>query len=220
MQAAAVVDMPVLVSFASWASWMDSYQKSWARVLVDSGAYSAHTTGKAVCVDAYADWAATWDGRADAVAGLDDIGGDWRRSLANYERCGFPTMHDSDPDELLDDLVSIARERGGWLGVGLVPPRQGKEQWLMRTLDRVPDDLHVHGWALRGYRHLGRLDSVDSTNWWRDMMALRSHGMPLQWLTPAECLDIVVKRYQRERRGRVVSGGEPDLFAPASGEED
>ena len=42
-----------------------------------------------------------------------------------------------------------------------------------------------------------RLDSVDSTNWWRDGMAVRQS---LPWLTYGECLAIVVKRYQREAR--------------------
>ena len=32
---------------------------------------------------------------------------------------GFPTIHDTDPEELLPDLIDIARERGGWIGVGV-----------------------------------------------------------------------------------------------------
>ena len=63
----------------------------------------------------------------------------------------------------------------------------------------MPDDLHVHGWALRAYTHIRRLDSVDSTNWWRDAMDLRT--LPaLAHLTYGECLEIIVKRYQRWHR--------------------
>ena len=130
----------------------------------------------------------------DAFAGLDDIAGDWRKSMANYRHGGFPTIHDTDPLELLDDLIPLARERGRWLGVGLVPPREGKEALVRAILDRIPDDLHCHGWALRRYAHLPRFDSFDSTNWWRDGYKLREK-MP--WLTFGETLDIVVKRYQR-----------------------
>jgi hypothetical protein len=200
-QAEHAADMPVLLSYAYYAPWLDRYQHTFRRVLIDSGAYSELNGGKRADVAAYAGWAARWLGHADAVAGLDDIGGDWRRSLANYEAFprGFPTFHDSDPPELLPDLIAMARERGGWLGVGLVPPRDGKEGWLRAALARVPADVHVHGWALRAYAHVRRLDSMDSTNWWRDAMALRSRS-GLEHLTYGECLEIVVKRYQRERR--------------------
>ena len=133
------------------------------------------------------------------MAGLDDIRGDWRRSLANYEAVPgtFPTFHDSDPPELLDDLVALAKTRGRWLGLGLVPPRHGKERWIRDACSRIPEDIHVHGWALRAYTHIRRLDSVDSTNWWRDAMSIRQK---LPWLTYGEALGIVVKRYQRETR--------------------
>lgn len=197
-QAEHAADMPVLLSFACYSSWQDRYQQTYSRILIDSGAYSELNSGKMIELPAYIDWAARWTGHADAVAGLDDIRGDWKRSLANYERFpgGFPTFHETDPPELLDELIPMARERGGWLGIGLLPPREGKETWVRETCSRIPDDLHVHGWALRRYTHVRRLDSIDSTNWWRDAMKLRT--LPdLSHLTYGECLEIVVKRYQR-----------------------
>lgn len=192
-QADAVRDMPVLISFACYSPWIDRYQQSFERVLIDSGAYSEMHSGKAVNLDAYADWATRWDGVADAIAGLDDITGDWRRSLRNYERVGFPTLHDTDPPELLNDLIPIARERGGWIGLGMIPPRN-KADWLRDACERIPDDLHVHGWALRAFTHVRRLNSVDSTNWWRDAMR---YARDFPWLTYGECLEITVKRYKR-----------------------
>lgn len=206
-QAEHVTDMPVLLSFASWKPWLDRYQAGFSRILIDSGAFSELTGAARVDLEEYRDWQARWDGHADAVAGLDDISGDWRRSLRNYEAIpdSFPTFHDSDPPELLDDLVAMARARQGWIGLGLVPPRGGKERWVRETCERVPDDLHVHGWALRLYAHVRRLDSVDSTNWWRDAMKIRSS---LPWLNYGECLEIVIKRYQRwERRLREQAQG-------------
>jgi hypothetical protein len=200
LQAHAASGMPVLLSFACWQPWVEQYQPTFPHVLIDSGAYSELNSGKVVDLSAYVEFAARWEDRADAIAGLDDIRGNWRRSLRNYEQgVGFPTYHDSDPPELLPDLIDIARERGGWIGVGLLPPRQGKRRWVAETMARMPDDLHVHGWALRAYRDEPRLDSVDSTNWWRDAMALRTKPMT-KHLTYGECLEIVVKRYQREAR--------------------
>jgi hypothetical protein len=199
-QAEHASDMPVLLSFACWAPWLDSYQHSFSRLLIDSGAYSEMTTGKKVDGAAYKDWCQRWEPHADAAAGLDDISGDWRRSLSNYEKFGgFPTIHDTDPPELLKDLIPIARERGKWLGIGLKPPREGKEDFVRAVCDQIPDDIHVHGWALRRYTNVRRLDSVDSTNWWRDALDLRMLK-DLQHLTYGECLEIIVKRYQRWER--------------------
>jgi hypothetical protein len=205
--------MPVLLSFALWSRWLDRYQATFCRLLIDSGAFSEFSSGVKVDLAEYAEWAARWQGHADAVAGLDDISGDWRRSLKNYEDFpgGFPTFHETDPPELLDDLVALARERRQWLGLGLLPPRHGKERWVREACGRIPEDLHVHGWAMRAYTHVRRLDSVDSTNWWRDAMDIRRK---LPWLTYGEALAIVVKRYQRWQRviHEPVVGGMPSLF--------
>lgn len=202
-QAEHLAGMPALLSYAYCSDWiMKGYQESFRRILIDSGAYSELSSGKKIDIDAYADWSGRWAGHADAVAGLDDISGDWRRSLDNYERFpgGFPTFHDTDPPGLLDDLVPMARERGGWIGLGIKPPREGKEAWVRRSCDRIPDDIHVHGWALRAYTKVRRLDSVDSTEWWRTAMAIRQK---LPWITYGEALELVVKKYVREQR-RIV----------------
>lgn len=207
-QAEHVAEMPVLLSFASWSPWLADYQPTFRRVLIDSGAYSELTGAATVDGSAYREWSAQWVPHADAIAGLDDISGDWRRSLRNYEQFGgFPTFHDTDPWELLPDLCAMAVERGGWIGLGLKPPREGKEAWIRRACAALPDDLHVHGWALRAYTHIRRLDSVDSTNWWRDAMKIRKQ---LPWLTYGECLGIVVKRYQRWTR-TLQDTYQPDL---------
>ena len=198
MQAHAASGMPVLMSFAVWKGhkWLSQWLPSFERLLIDSGAFSELNSGVRVDLVEYVEWAETlpW---CDAWAGLDDISGDWKRSLKNYEAGGFPTFHDTDPEDLLDDLIPLARENGGWLGIGLKPPRSGREAFLRRTLDRIPDDLHVHGWALGSFTHLARLDSVDSTCWWRDAMRYRQM---IPWLTYGEALEIMVKKYQRFER--------------------
>jgi len=204
-QAEHCAGMPVLLSFAVCknSDWLNKgYQQAFKRILIDSGAYSELNSGKKVDVVAYADWVPRWFGHCDAWAGLDDINGDWRRSLANYKHGGFPTFHDTDPPELLDELIPMARERGKWIGVSVKPvngSRSGKEKWVRATCDRIPDDLHVHGWAFREYTHVRRIDSTDSTNWFRDAMNLRATN-GLQHLNYGECLEIVIKRYQRWQR--------------------
>ena len=211
---------PVLLSFATWSPWIDRYQASFGRLLIDSGAFSELNSGVKVNIDEYLEWAERWNGHADAVAGLDDISGDWRRSLKNYEAGGFPTYHDSDPASLLDELIPIARERGGWLGIGLKPPREGKMQWVKDTLRRIPEGIHVHGWACRLYSRFRRFDSFDSTNWWREAQALRSrHG--LHWLTFGECLDIQIKRIKRSPRMLLEETDERqlDFFDPHTAPE-
>ena len=191
--------MPVLLSFGLYDPFLDKYQHTFRRILLDSGAYSVFNSGEAIDVHEYAEWSLRWEGHADAMAGLDDIAGDWRQSLRNYEVMpnGFPTMHDTDPPELLKDLVAISADRGKWIGLGLKPPRQGKEKFVRWVCDNVPEDFHVHGWALRAYSHVRRIDSMDSTNWWRDAMKYRRD---LPFLTYGEALELVVKRYQREAR--------------------
>lgn len=192
-------EMNVLLSFALFGKWMWQYQPCFKRVLIDSGAFSEMNSGKVLDIEKYKDWSIQWQPRAEAIAGLDDISGDYKRSLKNYDKIpwSFPTWHDTDPIELIDDLAVMAQERGTWLGIGLLPPRHGKERIIREALERIPSDIHVHGWALRAYTNIARIDSVDSTNWWRDAMKLRQ---TLPWLNYGECLGLIVKRYQREQR--------------------
>lgn len=215
VQAHAASEMPVLLSFAIYSNWLDQYAPTFERILIDSGAYSEFNTGKKIDIDAYADWAPRWINHADAIAGLDDISGNWRQSMKNYERfpIGFPTFHESDPSELLDDLIAIAKERKQWLGIGLIPPRGGKEDWMRSTLERIPEEIHVHGWACRAYTHIRRINSVDSTNWWRDAFQLKINN-ETKHLTYAECLEIVIKRYKRWNRVVIEKKEEePMLFS-------
>ena len=196
-QAEHVSAMNVLLSFASYSKWLDQYHPSFRRVLIDSWAYSEMNSGKKIDLIAYRDWSQKWVGYAEAVAGLDDISGDYKKGMKNFEAIEwtFPTWHDTDPLEIVPELVEMARERKTWLGIGLMPPRHRKERVIRAALEQIPEDIHVHGWALRTYSYIRRFDSLDSTNWWRDGMAVRQQ---LPWLHYGEALELVVKRYQRE----------------------
>ena len=209
LQANAAREMPVLLSYAGSGRdpWLQKgYLQSFDSVLIDSGAFSVHNSGVVIDPSEYRAWAETipW---ADNCAALDDVAGDWRKGMRNAEAFGFPTYHDSDPEDTLAPLIDIARERGNWLGIGLVPPRTGRTDWLERTLCQIPEDIHVHGWAMGLYaltQH--RIDSFDSTHWWREAMALRDSAK-LHWLTYAETLEIMVKKIQRLRRTQSVTDG-------------
>ena len=209
LQARVLEDMPALLSFAYYPKWMEQWHPSFSRVLIDSGAFSELNSGKKIDAEEYREWSERWQGHADAIAGLDDIRGDWKRSLRNYEHIPwtFPVWHETDPWELLPDLVAMARERCGWLGIGLLPPRNGKEQIIRDACKQIPEGIHVHGFALRAYTHIRRLDSVDSTNWFLDTMKIRRD---LPWLTYGECAELVVKRYKRWKR-RIIDE-EQELF--------
>jgi hypothetical protein len=220
-QAQVVIDaeMPVLVSFGAASPWIyrNCIFAFTNGLLIDSGAYSELTGAAKVDLGAYRDHVQQYGDIADACAGLDDISGDWRRSMENYTAIEetFPTFHDSDPPELLSELIAMATERCGWLGLGLLPPRTGKRRWLKETLNMIPDHIHVHGWALGAYRQLPGIDSVDSTNWFRDALDLQA--MPLlRHLTTVEALRIVVERYRRMPQAEPLPLGDLPLFAESS----
>jgi hypothetical protein len=190
-------DMPVLLSFAVFSDWIYRYQQCFSRILIDSGAYSELNTGKKIDVLAYKDWSEQWFGVSDAIAGLDDIKGDYKKGLENLKIVpwSFPTWHIRDPLEIIPDLVALAYERGKWLGMSC--KEKGKEDILRKALELIPNDIHLHGWAMRQYSFLRRFDSFDSTSWWRNAMILRPK-MP--WLHLGECVEIIIKKYQRESR--------------------
>ena len=210
-QAEHCAGMSVLLSFALFKPWLWQYQPSFDRVLIDCGAWSVADSGFVIDREEFRDFAEPWRKHADAIAGIDDIHGDFKKSMANYQAIEwtFPTWHDSDPPEALPELIAMAQERNRWLGIGLLPPRHGKERIIRAALERIPDDIHVHGWALRAYTHLRRIDSVDPTNWWRDAMKLRQK---LHWLTYGECLGLMVKKYQRWGRAIHVEISQNILF--------
>jgi hypothetical protein len=211
--AQACAGAPVLLSFAYATPWVLDFARAFGRVLWDSGAYSTFNSGKVIDLDDYAETARSlpW---ADGAACLDSIKGDWREGLANWDRYPwqFPVYHDTDPPEALDAILERLQDSGRarfrdsspqWVGLGMTPPRNSR-RWLAETLARLPPALHVHGFAMRGHADLiteyrGADCSADSINWWLDS---RKVAEAFPWLTPVECVEIIVKRYTREFRTR------------------
>ena len=208
-QAHAARGMPVLLSFATTSQWIERYVPSFDRVLGDSGAFSEFNSGKKIDLDGFAEWSTRLleHPHVDAVATLDNIAGNWRQGLANWDATPwtFPVYHDTDPPEALDAILERMPGRPQWIGLGMTPPRQSRA-WLATALARIEERrpaVNVHGFALRAHldvllRYRGRSVSVDSTNWMLDVRQILDNRMT-RHLTPAEALDIVVKRYARER---------------------
>lgn len=192
--------MPVLISYAHYNEWIDHWIKSFSHLLIDSGAYSELNSGIKINIDEYKSWSERWQDTATAIAGLDDISGDWKKSWSNFEKIpwGFPTWHDTDPKEYLKDVIALAQQRKQWIAIGLKPPRQGKEEivkWFLDEVSKVSMDIHIHGWACQIYEHLGRFNSFDSINWYRPYIDILKQ---FPWLTPGEALEIQIKKYKRK----------------------
>jgi hypothetical protein len=228
MQAHLLAGRRVLLSYAMRQPVIvRDYVPTFRALLLDSGAYSEFTTGVKVDLTAYIEWAAPLLPQSDAVAGLDDLSGDWRRSLVNYATFpeSFPTYHLTDPPELLDDLVQLASERNRWLGVGMCGRQTHidplKERWLRSTLDRIrerePRRLHVHGWALTRYAHCPGLNSVDSSRWVYLAQSIKTHHNTCH-LSMAECVSIAIKQILRAPRStKEPPVDEPSLFGNPGG---
>lgn len=188
-------DYPVLLSYALQSKSAMSFFHAYQRILIDSGAFTEFKTGKKVDLSRYIDWVTPLLPNVDAAAGLDNIQGNWKQSLKNYERFGFPTMHLTDPPELLDDLLPIAKERWGWLGIGgVAAQRRDYTGWIQDTLSRVPDDIHVHVWGAYSYSHIRRVDSFDTAFYIRDYLIFNAQ---VPFLTPQEALAVTLKRIRR-----------------------
>jgi hypothetical protein len=193
-----LADMPVCITYAKWRPWNMEYAPTWSRLLVDSGAYSALNSGQEIDVNEYIEWSQQWIGKADAIASLDDISGDYKTTIKNCELmpkgAGFPTIHEADPIEILPDLIELAKDHGNWLGIGLTPLRYHKENIVRNICEQIPDGIHVHGWALGEYGYLKRLDSVDSIGW---LLITNRVQQYFPWLTHAERVEILIKKYAR-----------------------
>lgn len=224
VQAHLAGDMPVLISFGCFSPWQERYMPSFRRVLIDSGAFSELNSGKAIDPDAYAEFSRRMleHPNVDAAACLDDIRGDWEKGLANWEAAPwtFPVFHDSDPGEALTEILQRLEGDPGrprWIGLGMKPPRRS-EGWLKQSLRRIELaglDLHVHCFAMgkfaqRVAQYRGTA-SIDSTNWVLDVAKLLDSPLT-RHLTPAECQEIIVKRYARRPSIKIENERQTEMF--------
>ena len=218
--------LPVLQSFGLWAPWMWDYIKTVCPLLGDSGAYSVLNSGKTVDIEAFEQWSqdiATlpnfW-----ACAALDDIAGDSKKSIANWDRhpwC-FPTLHDTDDEWYVDALRErfADSDRPRIIGVGIKPMKRGERTYrppktfkrvIHTAHTRLPPDLHIHGFAGGGVSGAlaatGRPWSTDSVTL---VFKMAAKTIPTEHLTRAEVYELNVKISQRAQAERHANAAARD----------
>jgi hypothetical protein len=150
-------------------------------LFLDSGAYSAHTQGKEITLEQYAEFIHA-NGHHFAVrANLDDIGDDGPKSWENWQKlksmgCDvFPVHHASDRDEYIVKILDELEPDTGFMALGglVGASRNVLREWLDRIWSKflVKDDgtprVRVHGFGLTDTELMLRYPwySVDSSSW-------------------------------------------------------
>lgn len=191
----------MLESFADIRPLTDRYRGTWAGGMLDSGAFTEMTTGKAIDLHAYTEFAQQHGDFYDAVINLDDIRGDVDKSLANLAHLrdagvdAMPVFHQGEPWSVLEDMAADF----DYLGIGFQRPIENPLEFLDGVWSRI-GDTRVHGFAMTNYMGEYPFHSVDSTTWlWevKGLLALTSQGNPLKYMTPHELVQIVLRKYER-----------------------
>tara|TARA_Y100000310_G_scaffold317444_1_gene370337 strand:+ start:32 stop:757 length:726 start_codon:yes stop_codon:yes gene_type:complete len=206
--AEAVKDKHVLESFAIQWKNANQYRMTYKSMMLDSGAFSAHNSGKVIDVDEYGEYAAVHAADYDLIVNLDDIGGDVGKSEAHERRLRevhglnpVPVFHQGEPWAVLDEYASRAEVVGLGFKRPLTPPAI-REAWIGECFSRLPQGQRVHGFAMTSFMGKFPFASVDSTTWIREYMNITygPHariGQLAAFLTPLEILDLVIKRWER-----------------------
>ena len=209
--AEAVKEQRVLESFAIQWKYANQYRMAYRSMMLDSGAFSAHNSGKVIDVDEYGEYAAAHAADYDLVINLDDIAGNVALSAANESRLRdvhgldpVPVFHQGEPWAVLDEYTS----RAPVVGLGFKRPLTRpaiRREWIGECFGRVPTGHKIHGFAMTSYMGDFPFASVDSTTWIRDYMdiAYGPHGQIgelARFLTPLEILDLVIKKWERRPR--------------------
>lgn len=163
MTGPAPLTLPVLVSYAYGKDWDLAGERDRAarlgirlRFMADSGAFTAHTTGRPVSLEGYASWVDQWGPDLFACAAPLDIIGDWQATATNVDRlrnrighrvnvlgvyhCGSP-------------LYILTRQcaTGDYVAIGGAVGRTGRTDAMMRLLALAHRTARDHGTVLHGF---------------------------------------------------------------------
>lgn len=193
------LDVPtdILCSFHYFGDIDMGAMRSWGtRIIGDSGAFSAMSTGKPIEREVFHAWADRWRDDLLWVAALDVIG-DAEASYQNWlaaRRDGLelvPTIHYGEGTAQLD---RFAEEGATLIGLGGMVPYSSEKERLMRwtlMMHRHARDHHpqvrFHGWGI-SHPYL-----VDNLPWW----STDSSGF-------SSCFRFGTLRLWEPRRGRFV----------------
>lgn len=162
--------LSLLVSFAYLKQWnlVRPYFAAPESLMLDSGAWTAHTSGKAIDLDALAE-----EGKRDEwdeVVSLDVIG-DANASRTNYERMvalgctkAMPVFHIGEPWELLDHYVRVA-PKVGIGGVAALTPNVYRPFFDQVFARAWPKKMHAFGVADRSTLLMFPFHSADASTW-------------------------------------------------------
>ena len=200
----------VLESFAlkATAPWMSRYRPTFRSLMLDSGAYSEMTTGKAVDLGAYIDFAVQHRAGYAEIVNLDVISGDvaervdaGKANLQKMRDAGLdplPVFHQGEPWSVLAELASC-----GKVGLGFQRPIKDADGFLGECFSRLDRGVRVHGFAMASERftRIYPFASVDSATWIHELKALSAitgqASDVLQFLTQGELLKLVLLKYER-----------------------
>lgn len=209
----------VLESFADVRPLTDRYRGTWQGGMLDSGAFTEMTTGKAIDLGAYTEFAQEHGEFYDAIINLDDIKGDIDKSLANLQHLraagvdAMPVFHQGEPWSVLVDMVHDF----DYVGIGFQRPIENGAAFLDGVWSRLPASCRVHGFAMTSYMGAYPFYSVDSTTWLWEVKALlgvSTQGHPLKYLTPSELVGLVLLKYERMAKAdRWAAPAQVGLFA-------
>lgn len=193
------------------------YRETFASMVLDLGAYSLMTEERrkgrlsdeerAQRKTAAIAFAVKHGQGYDWVAHYDDIEGGAEGNYRNWQECkaaGIPRLmavfHQGEP---MDLLRQYCRETP-FIGLGFQRPIRNDLEWLDACFAEIPADRWVHGFAMTNYlRYPFR--SADSKTWLHEVLEIMKVSSSqarnaLSFLTQAEVLQIVLKKYHREWR--------------------
>lgn len=127
------------------------------RLIGDSGAFSAHTSGKPINLDTFAAWAhatrdsTTWTAGLDVIGDADGTWDNWQ-ALRSLDLDPIPTVHYGSPPSVLD---RYAEQGVDFVGLGGMVGRKSESDRLLRwclSMMRYARDtwpgMRFHGWGV------------------------------------------------------------------------
>ena len=141
---------------------------------VDSGAFSAFTSGVEVDLQEYIEFCHQWKDRFDVIASLDVIG-DWKKTAENHQVMrkegieSIPTFHIGEPYSALRRMV----QDDEYIALGIAGRQSERSlmfNWLTKCFSIIAHErpkCRVHGFALTGFDVMDSFPwySVDSSSW-------------------------------------------------------
>jgi hypothetical protein len=140
------------------------------RLMIDSGAFTAHTKGTPVSLDAYAEFLEHWRDCWDHAVTLDVVGDPvvTRANTLRLHARGLPVMPVFTPGDSLSEFDAMVRDTGyvcvgGLVGTSLATQRQ-RVSMLQRRAERWGGGIHALGVGSVPVLRAARPYSGDSAN--------------------------------------------------------